>query len=151
MAPSPAHIRSTLAAVVDPPDELRALRIVHKALADVNRLRIVQRLAHGEATVSDLILQVGLSQPLVSWHLGRLRFAGLVETRRAGRETVSRLLPEAFERFAAYERRILGLRSTAAVAGAATPKAAPAAGATATPVEEATAGSTGSRLEEAAS
>lgn len=88
MAPSPAHIRSTLAAVVDPPDELRSLRIVHKALADVNRLRIVRHLAHGEATVSDLIVEVGLSQPLVSWHLGRLRFAGLVETRRVGRETV---------------------------------------------------------------
>ena len=43
MAPSPAHIRSTLASVVDQPDELRSLRIVHKALADVNRLRIVQR------------------------------------------------------------------------------------------------------------
>lgn len=111
MAPSPAHIRSTIAAVVDPPDELRALRLVHKALADVNRLRIVQRLARGEATVSELIEQVGLSQPLVSWHLGRLRFAGLVETRRAGRETVSRLVPEAFDRFADFERRILGVRN----------------------------------------
>lgn len=113
MAPSPAHIRSTIAAVVDPPDELRSLRIVHKALADVNRLRIVQRLAHGEATVSELIQQVGLSQPLVSWHLGRLRFAGLVETRRAGRETVSKLVPEAYDRFAAYERQILGIAKTA--------------------------------------
>jgi len=111
LAPSPAHIRSTLAAVVDPPDELRSLRIVHKALADVNRLRIVQRLAHGDATVSELIEQVGLSQPLVSWHLARLRIAGLVETRRAGRETVSRLLPEAFEAFAAYEQRVLGLKT----------------------------------------
>ena len=111
MAPSPAHIRSTIAAVVDPPDELRTLRLVHKALADVNRLRIVKRLAQGEATVSELIAQVGLSQPLVSWHLGRLRYAGLVETRRAGRETVSRLVPEAFDAFAAYERRILGLQA----------------------------------------
>lgn len=109
MAPSPAHFRSTLAAVVDPPDELRALRLVHKALADVNRLRIVQRLAAGEATVSELIEQVGLSQPLVSWHIARLRVAGLVETRRAGRETVSRLVPEAFEAFAAHEKRVLGL------------------------------------------
>ncbi len=136
MSPSRAHIRSTLAAVVDPPDELRSLRIVHKALADVNRLRIVQRLARGEATVSELIVQVGLSQPLVSWHLGRLRFAGLVETRRAGRETVSRLVPEAFERFASYERRILGLGGAAPAATAAT-----------------TTGATGaaSRLEEAAS
>ena len=109
MAPSPAHIRSTIASVVDPPDELRSLRIVHKALADVNRLRIVRRLAEGEATVSELIERVGLSQPLVSWHLGRLRVAGLIQTRRVGRETVSRLLPEAFRAFAEYERKVLGL------------------------------------------
>jgi DNA-binding transcriptional ArsR family regulator len=109
LAPSPAHIRSTIASVVDPPDELRSLRIVHKALADVNRLRIVQRLAEGEATVSELIERVGLSQPLVSWHLGRLRVAGLIQTRRVGRETVSRLLPEAFRAFADYERKVLGL------------------------------------------
>jgi DNA-binding transcriptional ArsR family regulator len=110
LAPSPAHIRSTLASVVDQPDELRSLRIVHKALADVNRLRIVQRLAQGEATVSELIDRVGLSQPLVSWHIGRLRSAGLVATRRVGRETVSRLVPEAFHAFVEYERRVLGIR-----------------------------------------
>ncbi len=109
MAPSPAHIRSTIASVVDQPEELRALRIVHKALADVNRLRIVQRLAEGEATVSELIERIGLSQPLVSWHLGRLRVAGLIQTRRVGRETVSKLLPEAFRAFVEYERRVLGL------------------------------------------
>jgi DNA-binding transcriptional ArsR family regulator len=109
LSPSPAHLRSTLAAVVDPPDELRSLRLVHKALADVNRLRIVRRLADSDASVSELIEHVGLSQPLVSWHLGRLRHAGLIETRRAGRETVSRLLPEAFEAFAAYERQVLGI------------------------------------------
>ena len=86
---------------------------MHKALADVNRLRIVQRLARGDASVSELIEQVGLSQPLVSWHLGRLRLAGLVETRRSGRETVSRLLPEAFEAFGRYERRVLGLAKAA--------------------------------------
>jgi DNA-binding transcriptional ArsR family regulator len=113
VAPSPAHIRSTIAAVVDPPEDLRALRLVHKALADVNRLRILRHLARGEASVSELIDHVGLSQPLVSWHLGRLRTAGLIETRRAGRETVSRLLPEAFERFADFERRVLGLERAA--------------------------------------
>lgn len=112
MAPSPAHIRSTIAAVVDQPDELRSLRIVHKALADVNRLRIVQRLAQGEATVSELIERIGLSQPLVSWHIGRLRSAGLVATRRVGRETVSRLLPEAFHAFAEYEGRVLGIHAS---------------------------------------
>jgi DNA-binding transcriptional ArsR family regulator len=112
LAPSPAHIRSTIAAVVDQPDELRSLRIVHNALADVNRLRIVQRLAQGEASVSELIERIGLSQPLVSWHLGRLRVAGLVQTRRVGRETVSRLVPEAFQAFVEYERRVLGIRTS---------------------------------------
>ena len=114
LSPSPARIRSTLASVVDQPDDLRAIRLIHKTLADVNRLRIVRRLAQGEATVSELIDQIGLSQPLVSWHLGKLRLAGLVETRRAGRETVSRLLPEAWDRFATYERRVLGLEGEAA-------------------------------------
>jgi len=109
LAPSPAHFRSTIASVVDPPDELRTLRVVHKALADVNRLRIVQRLAEGEATVSDLIERIGLSQPLVSWHLGRLRVAGLIQTRRVGRETVSRLLPQAFRTFADHDPQALGL------------------------------------------
>jgi DNA-binding transcriptional ArsR family regulator len=110
LAPSPAHIRSTIAAVVDQPDELRTLRIVHKALADVNRLRIVQRLAQGEASVTELIERIGLSQPLVSWHIARLRRAGLVSSRRVGRETVSRLVPEAFHAFVEYERRVLGIR-----------------------------------------
>jgi DNA-binding transcriptional ArsR family regulator len=68
----------------------------------------VQRLARGDATVTDLIEQVGLSQPLVSWHLGRLRAAGVVETRRQGRETVCRLRGEAFAEFAARERAVLG-------------------------------------------
>jgi len=83
--------------------------LIHKTLSDVNRLRIVRRLAQGEASVTELIDHVGLSQPLVSWHLGKLRIAGLVETRRAGRETVTRLIPEAWDRFASYERRVLGL------------------------------------------
>lgn len=107
--PSPARIRSTLATIVDQPDELRELRVFHKALADVNRLRIVQRLARGRASVTELIEHVGLSQPLVSWHLGRLRAAGLVETKRTGREVLCALRPDAFEAIAARQRAILGL------------------------------------------
>ncbi|HEY3522156.1 MAG TPA: metalloregulator ArsR/SmtB family transcription factor [Candidatus Limnocylindrales bacterium] len=109
-SPSPAHIRSTLAAAIDQPDDLRELRAFHKALADVNRLRIVRRLAVGAATVSELIEHVGLSQPLVSWHLGRLRAAGIVTTRRRGRERICSLRPEAWPEFEARERTALGLR-----------------------------------------
>ena len=107
--PSPARIRSTLAAAIDQPDDLRELRVFHKALADVNRLRIVRRLASGPASISELIDHVGLSQPLVSWHIGRLRAAGIVATKRTGRETQCRLRPQAWDEFAAQERRTLRL------------------------------------------
>ena len=110
----PPAFRSTLASIVLQPDDLRELRAFHKALADVNRLRIVRRLADGEASVAELIAHVGLSQPLVSHHLKRLRVAGLVETRRVGRETICTLRPEAFGEVAARERAILGSRASAA-------------------------------------
>lgn len=109
--PTPARFRSTFASIVLPPEELRELRAFHKALADVNRLRIVRRLAAGEASMAELIAHVGLSQPLVSHHLKRLRVAGLIETRRVGRETVATLRPEAFGEVAARERAILGIAS----------------------------------------
>jgi DNA-binding transcriptional ArsR family regulator len=109
--PTPARIRSTIASIVLQPDDLRDLRAFHKALADVNRLRIVRRLADGEASVAELIAHVGLSQPLVSHHLKRLRVAGLIETRRVGRETVATLRAEAFGEVAERERRILGIAS----------------------------------------
>src|SRR5215218_7772854 len=123
LSPSPARVRSTIANAVLQPEELRELRVVHKALADVNRLRIVRRLAAAEATVAELVAQVGLSQPLVSWHVGRLRAAGLVATRRIGRETICRLIPEAFERFAARQADILGIGDAPATTapGATTP------------------------------
>jgi ArsR family transcriptional regulator len=106
--PSPARIRSTFATITDPPQDLKALAVVHKALADPTRLRIVARLADGDGTVSDLMRHVDLSQPLVSWHVRRLRAAGLVETRRSGRETICSLSRETLARFHEQERALLG-------------------------------------------
>ena len=117
--PSPAHIRTTVASIVDQPDELRELRVFHKALADVNRLRMVQRLAEGPATVGELIETVGLSQPLVSWHVSRLKAAGVVLTRRAGREVMCQLRPNVFREVAERERFLLGFGDAATGATAA--------------------------------
>lgn len=109
MSPSPARIRSTIASVVEVPDDLRELRKVHKVLADANRLRILRRLADGPATVNDLVDAVGLSQPLVSWHLSKLREVRLVSARRVGRAVLHTIETEAFESFAARQARALGL------------------------------------------
>jgi len=53
-----------------------------KFLSDRNRLRILTTLARSETCVCDLIDELGLSQPLISYHLGKLRKAGLVRSRR---------------------------------------------------------------------
>jgi DNA-binding transcriptional ArsR family regulator len=66
---------------------IEAARRVHRALGDTNRLDLVRRLAQSPATVTELIESTDLSQPLVSWHLRRLRSAGLVTSERAGRES----------------------------------------------------------------
>src|SRR5216683_2713691 len=69
-------------------DDWRELKIMMKALADVARLTIVYHLARQqeEITVTHLTDMLSISQPLVSWHLRKLRKAGLIEMRRVGRQ-----------------------------------------------------------------
>ncbi|HTI13035.1 MAG TPA: metalloregulator ArsR/SmtB family transcription factor [Dictyobacter sp.] len=68
-------------------DDWRDLKRILKALAGIARLSIVYHLAHNrEMTVTDLTGLLSISQPLVSWHLRKLRKAGLIETRRVGRQ-----------------------------------------------------------------
>lgn len=66
--------------------ELRELTRYFYALKGVWRLRLLQVLAQAdELTVSELAQQLHISQPLVSWHLRRLRQAEIVNVRRVGR------------------------------------------------------------------
>lgn len=68
-------------------NEWRELKITLKALAGIARLTIVYHLVRqGEITVTELIELLGISQPLVSWHLRKLRRAGVIQTRRVGRQ-----------------------------------------------------------------
>lgn len=65
---------------------LKELRGYYRTLSDTTRLRILEQLARRELTVTELARGLRTSQPLVSWHLHRLKQAGLVRMRRAGRE-----------------------------------------------------------------
>jgi ArsR family transcriptional regulator len=79
-------------------DNWRELKLMTKALADIARLTIVYHLArHNEVTVTDLTDMLNLSQPLVSWHLRKLRRAGLIETRRSGRQVHCSLNVQRFQ------------------------------------------------------
>lgn len=66
--------------------DLRAAQALFHSLADVTRLAIVRRLAHGEARVADLVDQLGLAQSTVSKHVACLRDCGLVKGRPEGRQ-----------------------------------------------------------------
>ncbi len=57
-----------------------------KALASPVRVAIVHLLTEQERTVSQLVTELDLSQPLASQHLRVLREANLVTTRRQGQE-----------------------------------------------------------------
>ena len=85
----------------DPEMDLQDLTRYFYALKEVWRLRMLHALAEtDELTVSDLAGRLRISQPLVSWHLRRLRQARVVNVRREGRESYYALDRE---RLAAYQ------------------------------------------------
>ncbi len=58
-----------------------------RAMADETRLRIMNLICCRQVCVGDLVKELGnVSQPTVSHHLQVLRNAGLVETRREGKQ-----------------------------------------------------------------
>lgn len=62
--------------------------MVFKALSDPTRRALFERLCReGERTVAVLTAGAGVSQPVVSKHLGVLKDAGLVHGRIDGRQT----------------------------------------------------------------
>ncbi len=75
------HLRSHAVASPMTAADLRALQ----ALAEPNRARVVELLAHGEHCVCDVGGALRLSTALVSHHLRVLRESGLVGERRDGR------------------------------------------------------------------
>jgi len=65
--------------------------VIGRALSDPKRLCVLESLANGEVSVSDLSSVVGCQVPNMSQHLAVLRAAGLVTTRRDGSTVYYRL------------------------------------------------------------
>ena len=64
------------------------------ALADPARRTMVDRLAQGPATVSELARPLPMSLPAVMLHLKVLEDCGLVKSQKAGRVRTCRIEPE---------------------------------------------------------
>jgi DNA-binding transcriptional ArsR family regulator len=69
---------------------------IFAALADPTRRLLLERLAVGECTVTDLSEGLTMSQAAVSQHLRLLRQTGLVEVRQDGRFRRYQLRPDGF-------------------------------------------------------
>ena len=79
-----------------------------RAIADPSRRRMLDHLARGERTVTELCGLFEMSQPAISQHLKILRDAGLVRDRREGRARIysldARPLLEVYDWVAHYQR-----------------------------------------------
>ncbi|MEW6326493.1 MAG: ArsR/SmtB-type metalloregulator TsoR [Thermodesulfobacteriota bacterium] len=62
----------------------RPLSAICKALSDENRLRILMAIGSEKKSVSQIVEELGLSQPLVSHHLKELRRSLLLKVERSG-------------------------------------------------------------------
>lgn len=76
---------------IDPELLARAAETI-RVLGHADRLKIVEVLEGGDATVSEIQEKVELPQAIVSQHLARLRGHGIVESSREGRHVVYSLL-----------------------------------------------------------
>lgn len=66
------------------PTRLGDVAFLARALSDENRLRILLSLSDGKKSVSQVVEELRLSQPLVSHHLRELKRALLVDVERKG-------------------------------------------------------------------
>lgn len=78
-----------------------------RALGDPTRLRLLQALSDGEASVGELVERLNLPQPQVSKHLACLRWCGFVVGRREHRTVYYRVADERVSEVVAVGRALL--------------------------------------------
>jgi DNA-binding transcriptional ArsR family regulator len=81
-------------------EAMHDLKLFLKAVADVNRLAILQELGREDGlSVLDLSDRLVLSQPLTSWHLHILKRAHLVSPTNQGRQRIYRLKRDRLQQY----------------------------------------------------
>lgn len=79
-----------------------------EALSNATRRAIIERIAQGPCTVSEIAQVIPVSQPAVSQHLRVLREAGLVQVRKEGTKRINTLAPDGLIELRAYFDRMWG-------------------------------------------
>jgi DNA-binding transcriptional ArsR family regulator len=78
-------------------NQISPLDLAFQALADPTRRAMVERLARGPASVSDLARPFAMSLPAVMQHLAVLEDCGLVQSQKVGRVRTCRMSPRALD------------------------------------------------------
>jgi DNA-binding transcriptional ArsR family regulator len=79
-----------------------ALAEIFNALGDPVRLELVERLVHGELTITSVSANIGISRQGVRKHLQVLADAHVVRLEPKGRDVIVKLDKEAFDRALSY-------------------------------------------------
>ncbi len=82
---------------------------IFKAMADINRRRILTLLKDGEMSVNDLLKNFEITQATLSNHLSVLKRANLVEFKIFGKQRIYRLNIEVFRLFARNINDFIGM------------------------------------------
>ena len=96
------------------PNQQPSLDLMFQALADPARRSMVERLARGPASVSELARPLDMSLPAVMQHLAMLEAGGIVTSEKVGRVRTCQIRPEALslaeqwinQRRTQWERRL---------------------------------------------
>ena len=95
---------------------LPAVAVLARSLSDENRIRILLCLANGKESVSGIVEELRLSQPLVSHHLKELKRCLLVKVERNGPfiyyELVDRRIVSILKDLASLGKELLANRKT---------------------------------------
>ena len=65
-------------------NNLDNVKTLFQNLSDINRLKIIFFIGDSQKSVGEVVEHLGLSQPLVSHHLKKLRECGILTTTRKG-------------------------------------------------------------------
>jgi DNA-binding transcriptional ArsR family regulator len=82
-----------------------ALDAVFSALGDPTRRQIVERLARGRLSITEVASGIPMSQPAISKHVKILERSGLIEREVSGRVHRLRLTPKAMEAASSWIER----------------------------------------------
>jgi DNA-binding transcriptional ArsR family regulator len=81
---------------------IRSMLMTLGALAESNRLHIVELLRDGPRSVGEIAERLGLRQPQVSKHLRVLSHAGFVEVHPVAQQRIYQLRPQPFHELDAW-------------------------------------------------